>query len=272
MTALFDTHCHLQDAAFAGELGAVLHRAEDAGVIGITLCGYDAASNAEALEIASRSSIVYPAVGYHPHEADGVGAAQLAELESLAALPQVIAIGEIGLDFFRWNSAEAAQRRLFDAQLDLAARLDKPVSVHSRGAEAAAYEHLARYSAGRGWHAGEPPVGVMHCFGGSAAQAEAYVALGFVISIACPVTYPANHEARKMALDLPLESLVVETDSPYLPPQAFRGQRNEPAHVRYAVEAIAAVRGMPLTAVAEATASNAACVFGVPLPAGTAAW
>ncbi|HEX5369964.1 MAG TPA: TatD family hydrolase, partial [Dehalococcoidia bacterium] len=216
--------------------------------------------------------MLFPAVGYHPHEAKDVSRAQLLELESLVALPEVVCVGEIGLDFFRGHSPEAAQRRLLDAQLEIAVRTGKPVSVHSRGAEGAIYDHLAGYSTARHWRPGERAIGIMHCFGGTTEQASAYIALGFHISFACPVTYPANHEARKMALELPLESIVVETDGPYLPPQPFRGQRNEPAHVRYAVEAIAAARAVSVTTVAEATTRNAAQLFGVRLPARAAAW
>ena len=269
---LFDTHCHLQESVFDDDLDEVLERASAAGVSGMTLCGYDAAANAKTLELAATSPLLHAAVGYHPHEAKNVTAAQLTELESLAALPEVVCVGEIGLDFFRDHSPEDAQRRVLDGQLDIAARAGKPVSVHSRSAEDAIYSHLARYSTACGWRLGSRPVGVMHCFGGELEQARRYIALGFHISIACPITYPANSEARKMARELPLESLVVETDSPYLPPQPFRGKRNEPAYVRFAVEAIAAARGISAEIVAAATANSAAQLFGVRVPAGTASW
>lgn len=269
---LFDTHCHLQESVFDGDIETVLERAIASGVCGITLCGYDASANVKTLEMAATSELLHAAVGYHPHEAKDVTAAQLVELETLASLPEVVCVGEIGLDFFRDHSPEGAQRRILDSQLDIAVRTKKPVSVHSRGAEDAIYSHLARYSAACGWRPGQREIGVMHCFGGDLDQARGYVALGFGISVACPITYPANNEARMMARELPLESLVVETDSPYLPPQPFRGQRNEPAHVRYAVDAIAAARGLPAEMVAEATTNNAARLFGVRLPAGAATW
>ncbi len=268
MTPLFDTHCHLQDPAFAGDAGPVLERAEAAGVAGMLLCGYDPPSNHAALEMAANSPLLLPAVGYHPHEAKDITPELLVELESLAALPAVVCVGEIGLDFFRDHSPRETQARIFAAQLEIASRVGKPVSVHTRGAEDASYDHLVRFSAARRWKTGMPPVGVMHCFGGTLDQAQAYSAIGFAISFACPVTYPGNERARTMAAAIPLESIVVETDSPYLPPQSLRGQRNEPANVRSAVAAIAAARGSSEHAVAEATTNNAARLFGVRLAVG----
>ena len=193
----------------------------------------------------------------------------LSELETQANLASVVAVGEIGLDFYRDHSPHDQQRNLLDAQLAIAAGLGKPVSVHSRGAEDAIYHHLSDYSRKRDWQPGTAPIGVMHCFGGSVEQARSYAAIGFLISLACVVTYPGNDEARRIAADLPLESLLVETDSPYLPPQSLRGRRNEPAHVVEAVGALAKARGIAFGAAAEATTANALRVFGVRVPAAT---
>lgn len=269
MNVLFDTHAHLQDPAFTDDIEDVLQRASGAGVRAITLCGYDMPSNHAALDLASRSPMLFPTVGIHPHDARDVTPAMFAELDSLAALPQVVAIGELGLDFYRDLSPHDVQKRILDDQLALAARLGKPVSVHSRGAEDAIYDHLAAYarsalalrSAGR-------PLGVMHCFGGTLEQAERYVALGFLISFAATITYPKNGEARRMAAGLALDAIVIETDSPYLPPQPLRGQRNEPAHVLSAAEGIASARETSLDEVAEATTRNASRCFAVPVQAG----
>jgi TatD DNase family protein len=266
MNALFDTHAHLQDPAFADDLEPVLARAFEAGVTGIALCGYDMPSNHAALALAEQHPMLSPTVGIHPHDAKDMTPAMFAELESLAALPQVVGIGELGLDFYRDHSPHDVQRRVLDDQLGLAARLGKPVCVHSRGAEDEIYDHLSAYarkalslrSAGR-------PVGVMHCFGGTLEQAERYVGLGFLVSIACTITYPKNDEARRIAAELPLDTIVVETDSPYLPPQPIRGQRNEPAHVLAAADAVAAARGLPLEVVARATTENACRLFALDL-------
>lgn len=267
---IFDTHAHLQDPAF-DDVAAVLERAERAGVAGIAVCGYDPASNLQAIELASRSPLLFPAVGFHPHEAKDITPAMLVELESLAALPEVVAVGEIGLDFFRDHSPHDAQRRILEAQLGIALRVGKPVSVHSRGAEEAALEPLSAFATAANWSPGGRPVGVMHCFGGTLEQARRYVEIGFLVSLACAVTYPRNDDARSIAATLPLETLVVETDSPYLPPQALRGKRNEPANVVSAVHSLATARGISSEAAADATTRNATRLFGVGLATGVAA-
>ncbi len=264
MTALFDTHCHLQDAAFDGDAEGAIRRALDAGVAGMLLCGYDRESNARTLELAAVfPQAVFAAAGYHPHEAGKVTAEMRAELETQAARPEVVAIGEIGLDHYWDNTPRDAQDELLAWQLDLALRLGKPISVHSRGAEDAIFAPLAAYAARSPLMAGGRAPGIMHCFGGSLAQAQRFAGLGFLISIACVITYPKNTEARAIAANLPLESFVIETDSPYLPPQSMRGKRNEPAFVCAAAEGLAAARGITVAEAAEATTQNACRALGV---------
>lgn len=258
----FDTHCHLQDSRLLSQFDAVLERAAEAGLAGMALCGYDAPSNTKVIELAERSPLLFPTVGFHPHEADEVTPAMLAELESLAELPQVVAIGEIGLDNYRHHSTAANQRKLIDAQLEIAVRVRKPVCVHSRMAEDEIYDNLAPFAAAAKT-AGVTVPGVMHCFGGTLEQAQRYVELGFVISIAAPITYPKNEETRRLAAGLPAGSLVIETDSPYLPPQPMRGKLNEPALVLHTARAIAAARGESVDAVLEYTTANAERLFGV---------
>jgi TatD DNase family protein len=190
----------------------------------------------------------------------------LVELASQAALPEVVAIGELGLDFYRNLSGESNQRRVLDRQLEIALQTAKPVCVHSRSAEDAIAELLLPY-AEEARKAGTAVPGVMHCFGGTVEQARPYLDAGFAVSIACTVTYPKNHETQRLARELPLSALVIETDSPYLPPQGRRGQLNEPAHVLEAAKAIADLRGEPLSRVLEATTANAARLFRVPVGA-----
>lgn len=260
----FDTHCHLQDTAFASDADEAVGRAMAAGVRGMTVCGYDPESNLAALALAARfAGAVFPAVGYHPHDAKDITPALLDELATLAARPEVVAIGEIGLDHYRDHSPHDRQEEILRAQLEIAITTRKPISVHSRGAEEAIYAALAAYAARSPLPSEGRPVGVMHCFGGTLAQALRYVELGFAVSVACAITYPKNDEARKIAAGLRLDALVVETDSPYLPPQPIRGRRNEPAHVVSAIEAIAAARGVPAICVATSTTANAARLFGV---------
>jgi TatD DNase family protein len=270
VTGAFDTHSHLQDPKLIHDFEGVLQRAEAAGVRGVALCGYDAQTNQLALEMAQRSPLLFPTVGFHPHEADGVTPAMLEELESLARLPEVVGIGEIGLDSYRHHSSEANQRTLLDAQLEIALRVGKPVCIHSRAAESVALQQLGPY-AEQARAAGTAVPGVMHCFGGTLEQARPYVDAGFLVSVACSITYPKNDEAARMVRSLPLEVLVIETDSPYLPPQGRRGQLNEPAYVIEAAKTIAALRVEPLERVLETTTANAARLFRVTIPEPAAA-
>ncbi len=270
MTPLIDTHCHLQDAPFAADLDDVIERAHSAGIAALVVCGFDPPSNIAALEMAAAYSSVYPAVGCHPHDAGKMTNAALDVLATQAANPAVVAVGEIGLDFYRDLSPHEVQRDALEAQLSIAVETRKPVSVHSRAAEEAIYGHLAAYAGRSPLVASKRPVGVMHCFGGTVRQALFFIDIGFLISIPCTITYPNNDAARRIAAEVPLESLVVETDSPYLPPQSIRGKRNEPAHVRAAVEAIAAVRGLAVDAIARITTDNAVRLFGITVEAGAA--
>lgn len=265
MTRLFDTHAHIQEFADAE---AVVARARTAGVTNIAVCGYDQQTNAGALALAALHKGLYPAVGFHPHEARDVAPQLLAELASQAALPEVVAVGEIGLDFYRNLSPREDQERILSAQLAIALDLGKPILVHSRAAEADAFGQLEPHAAAFNSRGGARLPGVMHCFGGTVAQAQRYAALGYLVSIACSITYPPNAEARRIAAELPLESLVVETDSPYLPPQRIRGKRNEPANVVEAARAIASVRAVSLESVAAATFDNAARLFNVQAAVG----
>lgn len=260
---LFDTHSHIQEERFRDDLAEVIRRAEAASLAGIAVCGYDAPSNIDAIRLAEAHSLLFPTVGFHPHDAKDVSAGMLRDLEAQAGLDDVVAVGEIGLDFYRDHSPHDVQRRVLDAQLGIAVRAGKPVSVHSRGAEDDLLPHLEEYARNSRLPSQGRPAGVMHCFGGTVEQAQRYVEIGFLISIACSVTYPKSAETRRLAAELPLSVLVLETDSPYLPPQAMRGQRNEPAHVIMAAEAVAQGRGLSTDEIGVATTSNAARLFGI---------
>lgn len=264
MTRLFDSHAHLQDRAFHGVADAVVERAREAGVAGVVVLGYDLPSNHAALSIAARHpGVVFPAVGVHPHDAASVTSADLQEVAALAREPAVVAVGEIGLDFYRNLSPAGRQREVLEAHLALALETGKPVSVHSRSAEGEISEPLARFAAAWSARYLDRSPGVMHCFGGTAEQALGFVALGFHVSVACSVTYARSEQARAVAAAVPLDRLLIETDSPYLPPQALRGKRNEPAHVGSAAAAIATIRGVDTATIAEATTGNAERLFGV---------
>ena len=255
MEGLFDSHTHLQLRAFAKDRQAALDRARVARVAEMVVVGIDGTGSREAVALAARQDGVYAAVGFHPHEAKLVDGEALRLVRELAAAPGVVALGEIGLDFYRDLSPREAPARAFREQLELAAELGLPVIIHSREAAAETYAVL------RDWLAEGPrpeePVGVLHCFSGDLAAAQRYVEMGFMISVAGNVTYPNATRLQAVAAALPLEHLIVETDCPFLAPQSHRGGRCEPSYLTETVDKIAALRNVSRQAVAAATRENA---------------
>jgi TatD DNase family protein len=261
---LVDSHCHLQDPKFDGEHEAVVRRSREAGVSALVIVGYDLESSRRAVEMADSFENTYATVGVHPHDAKTLTPADIDPLARLAENPCVVAIGEIGLDFYRNLSPPARQRDAFREQLHLARSLQLPVVVHARDADEETFEILADH--GRRvppLSLEDCPLGVMHCFAGDLTLALRYIEIGFLISIAGPVTYPNAEKTREVARGIPLSSMVLETDAPYLTPQSRRGQRNEPAYIAETVEQIAGLRGEPLSLVANSTAVAAARLFGL---------
>lgn len=247
-----DSHAHLDDPAFGGDLPAVLARAKEAGVERIVTIGTSLASSRRAREIAEGAPEVYFSPGIHPHEADKPGPVD--ELRDLLAHPRAVAIGETGLDYVKNYASVPRQRDLFIRHLELAAEAGKPVSVHCREAHGDAIAILRAHA---------PLRGVIHCFSGSTQDGEMYISMGFYLSIAGPVTYPNAKDLRSAVAMIPIDRLLVETDCPLLTPQKHRGQRNEPAYVRYTAEEIARVYGIATAEVAEATTQNARQLFGL---------
>ena len=228
----------------------VLARAAEAGVTRILTCGEDVASSEAALAIARAHPAVRVAVGVHPHRAGSLDDAVIAALRRLAADDRVVAIGEIGIDLSGRSAPQAAQERAFVAQIDLALELGLPVVVHVRDAGPVV----------RGLLAGRVIRGQLHCYSEGPAELPAWRALGLVPSFAGPVTYRANHRLREAAC-LP-GPLLLETDSPYLAPEGYRGQRNEPAHVAVTYHAVAAARGCDLPSLVATAGDAARSLFG----------
>jgi TatD DNase family protein len=263
---LIDSHAHIDLAAFDGDREQVLARARQKGVGVIINVGVDLASSRTSLKIAGDHPGVFTAVGFHPNDVGKMAEGDLGLLAELAKGDKVVAIGEIGLDFYRKWSPHQRQLEVFGQQLDLARELGLPVVIHCREAHQEMLEVLVSWvkSAPRSLNSnGE--IGVMHCFSGDMELARRYIELGFLISLAGPVTYHSAHDRVEVAGGVPLDKLLVETDSPFLAPQLHRGQRNEPAYVSLVVDRIAGVRGVAAEAVAQATARNAIRLFRLPV-------
>jgi TatD DNase family protein len=246
-----DTHCHL-DACEPPDAELVA-RAREAGVSRVATVGTDPASVRRALAAAEAHEEVVAIVGRHPHEAEGFGDADLDEIERAAAEPGARAIGETGLDYYRDHAPRADQRRAFEAQLGLAARLGLPVVIHTRAAEEDTFAVLAE-------HADSLTV-VLHCFS-APGRLEECVERGYLCSFAGNVTYPKAGDLQEAAAALPAELLLVETDSPYLAPQPVRGKPNEPANVTLTARFVAEVRGLSYAELESTVERNAARVFG----------
>ncbi len=255
---LFDTHAHLHFPDFATDLDAVLGRARAAGIVGIVTIGTDGETNSEAVAMAERLAGVHASVGIHPHDAGEASEVDWASLEDLARRSEkVVALGEMGLDYFRNLSPPDIQAEAFRRQLRLARRLGKPVIVHCREAHSDTLAILAEERV-------EEVGGVMHCFSGDVPVAKRCLDLGLLISLAGPVTYKNPRALPEVARFVPEDRLVVETDCPYLPPQPYRGQRNEPAHVALTAARVAELRGADPELLSAAMSDNAARLFRIP--------
>jgi TatD DNase family protein len=252
---LVDSHAHLESSRLRRDLTGVISRALAADVGAIVTVGSDLESSLAAVTLAQEIPAVYAAVGVHPHNAAAVDRRDLLQLARLAGEDKVVAIGEIGLDFYRNLSPPERQREVFIAQLNLARDLHKPVIVHDREAHSEVLAILQTEASEQ--------KGVLHCYSGDAEMAAQAVALGFYISIAGPITFHNARTLQALVPLLPSDRLLVETDCPFLAPHPHRGKRNEPAYVRLIASKIAALRGVPLEQVADATTSNARRLFGL---------
>ncbi len=256
---LIDSHCHLDFSKFDRDRETVVQRAREAGVEFIINPGYNLESSRRAVALAERYPEVYAAVGVHPHEAKTVTDEAVAELRLLAAQPKVVAIGEIGLDFYRDLSPREKQRRVFRQLLALATELDLPVIVHDREAHSEVMAILAENIQ----YAISSFKGVLHAFSGDRAMAEKVFDLGYCLGIAGPVTFRNARRLRALVRELPLKRLLIETDAPYLAPHPYRGKRNEPARVALVAAAVAELHGVGETEVGEQTAAAARQLFGL---------
>lgn len=264
MRQLTDTHCHLNLNIFQEDLTGFLDRAVQAGVERILVPGIDLETSRSAVALAERHAMLYAAVGVHPGDASSWNNDTLPILRELAQHPKVAAIGEIGLDYYRDHSPRPLQREVFRAQLGLAGELGLPVVVHNRDSIDDLWNEMEDWQAALA-RSGSPLAqrpGVLHSFDGSLTDALRAVEKGFFIGISGPVTFNNARERQETAAGLPLGSLLIETDAPYLTPQSHRGKwPNEPAYVAYVAEKIAGLHNLPLETIAQATWDNAAQLF-----------
>ena len=259
---LVDSHAHIDASRFDADRAAVIQAAFTGGVTRIVDPGCDLASSRAALALArAYPGAIFAAVGTHPHDATTYNAEVEEEYRALAREPEVVAIGEFGLDYFRMLSPREVQREVFCAHLRLARELDLPCIIHVRDAHDDVIELLRAH--------GQGLRGVFHCFSGGVAQAEECLEFeGFLLSFAGPLTREGN-ELPQVARLVPLSRLLVETDSPYLVPKPLRARRNEPLFVKHTAEKLAEIRGMTLEEIAQATTANAVRLFGLPAPLPT---
>ena len=258
---LIDTHAHLDLAQFDADRAAVLERARDAGVAAIVTVGVDLASSRRAVALAAENRDILASVGVHPHDASTLGGEMLGELRKLSEQPGVVAVGEIGLDYYRDRSPRDVQRRAFQAQLAWAARLGKPVIIHDRDAHDDVLRMLQDWAAGLAGGALAGRLGVLHTFSGDPAMAERAIALGFYVGFSGPVTYQNARQLPRVVQAVPLDRIVVETDCPFLPPHPHRGKRNEPSYVRLVAERVAELKGISFDELSVATTANARWLF-----------
>jgi TatD DNase family protein len=238
------------------DLHAVIQRAREGGVTAMINVGFDVASSEAGVRLAGVHEDLYAAVGVHPHDAGTLNADSLGKLDDLANDPKVVAIGEIGLDFYRNLSPRRSQERAFRQQIDLAKKKNLPIVVHDREAHRRTLEILQDEKASSG---------VLHCFSGDVNLARRATDLGFYISFAGPITYDGKN-TREILKHVPLDRVLVETDCPYLTPVPFRGKRNEPAYVKFVLAKVAATLSRPVDEIDYLTETNTRALFNLPTP------
>jgi TatD DNase family protein len=269
---LTDTHCHLDYNKFDTDRAEVIQRATDSGLVRMLVPGLDHASSVAAVRLAESTPSVYAAVGFHPTDLDKFSESAFQQVKELAGHPKVVAIGEIGLDYYwvKESDKRAFQREALKQQLQFAKEMGKPVVIHMREendtwfgeASVDLLEILSNWQANLQSPLRERP-GVLHSFNGDLETAQKALALNFYIGITGPVTYPKADAARKREIvrQLPLDRILIETDSPFLPPVPHRGKRNEPAYVLHIADKIAEIHSKSPAEIADLTTTNAARLF-----------
>lgn len=253
---LFDSHAHLNDEQYGDDRDEVIRRALEQGVSRILNIGFNRETIETTLSLAEQYGFIYAAVGWHPHDAATMTDEDLKWIRSLTEHPKVVALGEMGLDYYRNYSPKEVQEEVFRRQIRLAREVGMPIIIHNREADRDVLRVLREEGA-------EEVGGVMHCFGGDWSMAQECLEMNFLIGLGGPVTFKNAHLPKEIAARVPLDRLLIETDSPYLAPHPHRGKRNESGYVRLVAEKIAELRGISFEEVARKTAANACRLFGI---------
>ncbi|MGA9226151.1 MAG: TatD family hydrolase [Mesobacillus sp.] len=253
---LFDTHVHLNAEQFNDDLQEVIDRAVAEGVTNMVVVGFDELTIKKAIELAEEYDFIHASVGWHPVDAIDMTPEHLDWLKELANHPKVVALGEMGLDYYWDKSPKEIQKEVFRKQIRLAREVKLPIIIHNRDATADIVEILKEENAGE-------VGGIMHCYSGSVETALECIDMNFYISLGGPVTFKNAKKPKEVAESIPLDRLLVETDCPYLTPHPYRGKRNEPAYVKLVAEEIAGLKGLSFEEIAEATTQNAKKLFGI---------
>lgn len=251
-----DTHVHLNADQYEEDVVEVIDRALEAGVSKMVVVGFDRKTIEKAMALAEAYSFIYAVVGWHPVDAIDCTVEDLKWIESLAAHPKVVGIGETGLDYYWDKSPKDVQQEVFRKQIRLAKKVDLPIIIHNRDATADVVRILEEEEA-------KTVGGIMHCFGGSVEVATQCIEMNFLISLGGPVTFKNAKAPKRVAAEIPLEKLLIETDAPYLTPHPHRGKRNEPFYVTLVADEIARIKELPIEEVASITTANALKLFQI---------
>jgi len=251
---LIDTHCHLDFKDFDDDRTAVLKRSRDSGIGVIINVASSMKGTVRSIQIAEENDFIYASAGIHPHEADSVSDNDIKLFAEFLNKPKVVAIGEIGLDYYKNITSKENQKKLFIRLLEIAKDTSLPLIIHNRDAHIDMVDTLKNII-------GSPVNGVMHCFSGDEKFLKTCLDMGFFISFTCNITYKNASSLREIIKLVPMDRLLLETDAPFLAPQAFRGKRNEPMYVKYVAEEVARIKGFDFNKIANMTTENARKLF-----------
>ena len=252
---IWDTHAHLDDPAYTEDFQEVIARMKLSGISRVTNVGCDLPSSERSAQLAQDFDFIYATIGIHPHNAEGVTDETWERLVLMSKQPKVLAWGEIGLDYFHDLSPRPVQKKIFIEQINLANEAGLPIVIHNRDAHQDVLEIIKAHSPKYG--------GVFHCYSGSWEMAKILLKLGFYLSFAGPVTFKNARHTIEVATNVPMNRILVETDSPYLTPEPRRGKRNEPTNVREVVQKLADIKNLSFEEVSLQTMCNAETIFNI---------